>query len=143
MILGLQADCESVFAGHQTFHPRFGWIKKAFDGVQQDQHIFNREDSTVLLGVGKNMVEAIKFWGLAFKVIEKVSHLGKKRIRTLNQLILALLFLILQPGLIHIWKIQALCGFFTGNHYLHRQYYPCGESFLMNMQQLNLREQSF
>lgn len=77
--MGLQSDCESVFAGHQTFHPRFGWIKKAFDGVQQDRHIFNREDSTVLLGVGKNMVEAIKFWGIAFKVIEKVSQPGKKR----------------------------------------------------------------
>jgi hypothetical protein len=77
--LGLQSDCEPVFAGHQTFHPRFGWVKKAFDGVQQDQHIFNREDSTVLLGVGKNMVEAIKFWGLAFKVIEKISSVTKKK----------------------------------------------------------------
>lgn len=77
--MGLQSDCESVFAGHQTFHPRFGWIKKAFDGVQQDQNIFAREDSTVLLGVGKNMVEAIKYWGLGFKVIEKVSHVGKKK----------------------------------------------------------------
>jgi hypothetical protein len=37
-----------VFAGHQTFHPRFGWIKKAFDGVGQDRNIFSREDSTVL-----------------------------------------------------------------------------------------------
>jgi Protein of unknown function (DUF4007) len=77
--LGLQTDCESIFAGHQTFHPRFGWIKKAFDGVQKDQLIFNREDATVLLGVGKNMVEAIKFWGLAFKVIEKVALPGKKK----------------------------------------------------------------
>lgn len=65
--MGLQSDCESVFAGHQTFHPRFGWIKKAFDGVQRDQHIFSREDATVLLGVGKNMIEAIKFWGLALR----------------------------------------------------------------------------
>ena len=77
--MGLQSDCESIFAGHQTFHPRFGWIKKAFDGVQFDQGIFNREDSTVLLGVGKNMVDAIKFWGLALKVIQKISHVGKKR----------------------------------------------------------------
>jgi len=78
-IMGLQSDCEPVFSGHQTFHPRFGWIKKAFDGVVNDKHIFNREDSTVLLGVGKNMVEAIKFWGLAFKVIERVPSVSKKR----------------------------------------------------------------
>jgi hypothetical protein len=77
--LGLQTDCESVFAGHQTFHPRFGWVKKGFDGVREDRNVFSREDSTVRLGVGKNMVEAIKFWGVAFKVIEKVSHPGKKK----------------------------------------------------------------
>ena len=77
--MGLQTDCESVFAGHQTFHPRFGWVKKGFDGVREDRNVFSREDSTVRLGVGKNMVEAIKFWGVAFKVIEKVSHPGKKK----------------------------------------------------------------
>ena len=77
--MGLQTDCEAVFAGHQTFHPRFGWIKKGFDGVREDRNVFSREDSTVRLGVGKNMVEAIKFWGVAFKVIEKVSHPGKKK----------------------------------------------------------------
>ncbi len=77
--MGLQSDCDPIFAGHQTFHPRFGWVKKAFDGAQKDKHIFNREDATVLLGVGKNMVEAIKFWGLAFKVVEKVTRAGKKK----------------------------------------------------------------
>ena len=77
--MGLQTDCESVFAGHQTFHTRFGWVKKGFDGVREDRNVFSREDSTVRLGVGKNMVEAIKFWGVAFKVIEKVSHPGKKK----------------------------------------------------------------
>lgn len=77
--MGLQADSEPVFAGHQTFHPRFGWVKKAFDGVDRDPQIFNREDATVLLGVGKNMVDAIKFWGLALRVIGKVSAPGKKR----------------------------------------------------------------
>ena len=77
--MGLQNDCVSVFAGHQTFHPRFGWVKKAFDGSKNDPEIFNREDATVLLGVGKNMVNAIRFWGLALKVIKRTAAPGVKR----------------------------------------------------------------
>jgi hypothetical protein len=77
--VGLQTDCESIFAGHQTFHPRFGWVKKAFDGANTDPQIFNREDATVRLGVGKNMVDAIRFWGLALKVIKRTAASGAKR----------------------------------------------------------------
>jgi len=77
--MGLQNDCVPIFAGHQTFHPRFGWIKKAFDGAQNDPEIFTREDATVRLGVGKNMVEAIRFWGLALKVIKRAAAPGVKR----------------------------------------------------------------
>jgi hypothetical protein len=75
----LQFDAKPVFAGHQTFHPRFGWIKKAFDSADNDPLIFNREDATVVLGVGKNMVEAIRFWGTAFKVITAVQNPDSKR----------------------------------------------------------------
>jgi len=75
----LQFDAKPVFAGHQTFHPRFGWIKKAFDSADNDPLVFNREDATVVLGVGKNMVEAIRFWGTAFKVITAVQNPDSKR----------------------------------------------------------------
>jgi hypothetical protein len=61
-----------MFAGHQTFHPRFGWLKKGFDAVSIDPEIFSRENAPVLLGVGKNMVEAIRFWCQAFKVITPI-----------------------------------------------------------------------
>ena len=77
--MGLQTDCEPIFAGHQTFHPRFGWIKKAFDGITSDPKAFLSEEATVSLGVGKNMVEAIKFWGQAFRVIGKSPNSKKKR----------------------------------------------------------------
>jgi hypothetical protein len=68
-----------IFVGHQTFHPRFGWVKKAFDGANTDPEIFNRKDATVRLGVGKNMVDAIRFWGLALKVIKRTAVSGSKK----------------------------------------------------------------
>lgn len=69
--MSFQDSCNPTFAAHQTFHPRFGWLKKAVDRVAVDSRVFNREDATLQLGVGKNMVEAIKFWGLATKLIQE------------------------------------------------------------------------
>jgi hypothetical protein len=56
------------FSRHETFHPRFGWLKKGYDGSKNDTDVFNKEDATVILGVGKNMVRAIRYWSNAFKV---------------------------------------------------------------------------
>lgn len=59
-----------MFARHETFHPRYGWFRKAYSFVDADPQVFSREDAPVRLGVGKNMVRAIRFWGLAAKLIE-------------------------------------------------------------------------
>lgn len=63
------AACSPVFARHETFHPRYGWVKKALDAAGRSSNIFNADDAVVDLGVGKNMVRSIKFWGLAYQVI--------------------------------------------------------------------------
>ena len=59
-----------TFARHETFHPRYLWLKKAYDGVSTDPLAFRQKDAIVKFGVGKNMVNAIKFWSLAFKITE-------------------------------------------------------------------------
>ena len=61
---------EPIFARHETFHPRYLWLKKAYDGVSRDPLAFRSKDAIVRFGVGKNMVNAIKFWSLAFKITE-------------------------------------------------------------------------
>jgi len=61
----------AVFARHETFHPRFGWLKKGYDLAVKDPGIFLREDAPVRLGVGKNMVRSIRYWCGAFKVLEE------------------------------------------------------------------------
>jgi len=60
----------NVFARHETFHPRFGWLKKGLDRAAQDPQVFLREDAPVRLGVGKNMVRSIRYWCSAFKLLE-------------------------------------------------------------------------
>jgi Protein of unknown function (DUF4007) len=61
---------QAIFARHETFHPRFGWLKKGFDRAMDNPGIFLEEDATVRLGVGKNMVRAIRYWCAAFKLLE-------------------------------------------------------------------------
>lgn len=64
------SEATPVFARHETFHPRFGWLKKGFDRASQDSSVFLREDATVRLGVGKNMVRSIRYWCEAFKLLD-------------------------------------------------------------------------
>lgn len=59
-----------IFARHETFHPRFGWLKKGFDGVCGDPNIFLAEDAHIQLGVGKNMAKSIRYWCKAFKLTD-------------------------------------------------------------------------
>lgn len=65
-----EGGAKHSFARHETFHPRFGWLKKGFDAVAEDNEIFLRPDAHIRLGVGKNMAAAIRYWCSAYKVIE-------------------------------------------------------------------------
>lgn len=68
-----------MFARHETFHPRFGWLKKGFDAAVKDSGIFRSEDAPVRLGVGKNMASSIRYWCSAFKLLsdDSPSDFGK------------------------------------------------------------------
>jgi hypothetical protein len=50
-----------TFSGHETFQCRHLWLKKGYDFISNG-HSFLDEDAVLELGVGKNMVAAIRFW---------------------------------------------------------------------------------
>src|SRR4051794_26660078 len=54
-----------TFSGHETFPFRYGWLKKGVDAARNDRACFTSERAMVDLGVGKNMVQSIKYWGIA------------------------------------------------------------------------------
>ncbi|BAV07718.1 Protein of unknown function [Filimonas lacunae] len=58
-----------TFSGHDSFPCRQLWLKKGYDYVQE-QRSFNDEEAVVKLGVGKNMVSAIRYWMKAFNIID-------------------------------------------------------------------------
>jgi hypothetical protein len=62
-----------LLSGHETFHCRTFWLKKGYDFVQH-KHKFTEDTAVVELGVGKNMVRAIKYWLTVFNIIDKNEH---------------------------------------------------------------------
>jgi len=63
-----------TFSGHETFYCRYLWLKKGYDFVKK-KGSFRDDSATVNLGVGKNMVNSIRFWLQAFGLIDKKSSL--------------------------------------------------------------------
>lgn len=59
------------FGRHESFPLRFGWIAKGLAALRRDPEIFTRDDATVDLGVGKNMVSSIRYWLQAAQVVER------------------------------------------------------------------------
>jgi hypothetical protein len=59
-----------TFSGHESFYCKSLWLKKGYDFLQSGND-FNAEDAVVSLGVGKNMVAAIRYWLRAFGLLEE------------------------------------------------------------------------
>ena len=74
------------FSGHGTFPCRYTWLPKAVIALKNKPDLFSDvDDAMVDLGVGKQMVRAIRFWVEAAKVAAKkgkndfeVTPLGEK-----------------------------------------------------------------
>lgn len=67
----MKSQVKYKFSGHETFPFRYTWLPKAVKTVKNNPKIFSDEDyAMVSLGVGKNMVRAIRFWAEASGIIK-------------------------------------------------------------------------
>jgi hypothetical protein len=55
-------------------------LKKGYDMALEDSGIFLSKDATTVLGVGKNMVRAIRYWSLAYKTLIEVRREDNARL---------------------------------------------------------------
>ena len=58
-----------AFGRHETFALRYSWLSKGFHALQDKPTVFDDDDAVVDLGVGRNMVSAIRYWLRASKLI--------------------------------------------------------------------------
>lgn len=50
------------FGRHGSFLMKYSWLPKGFWAMEEDAGVFAADDATVRLGVGKNMVDSIRYW---------------------------------------------------------------------------------
>lgn len=62
---------QMLFAGHETFHLRDGWLHKGMNAVRSNPMIFADPFATDELGVGRNMVNSIRYWLTALELAEE------------------------------------------------------------------------
>ena len=62
-----------TFGRHETFPLRYSWLTKGVQEFDKDPSIFTSKDNdaTVKLGVGKNMVNSIRYWLLATQILRQ------------------------------------------------------------------------
>ncbi len=63
-----------IFSGHDSFQCRHLWLKKGYDFVKSGKS-FAADEAVVHLGVGKNMVTAVRHWMRAFDLLDEKDQL--------------------------------------------------------------------
>lgn len=58
------------FSGHESFICKQFWLKKTFD-FSQAGRCFTDDAAVIDLGVGKNMVASLRYWGRAFGILDE------------------------------------------------------------------------
>ncbi len=66
-------------SGHETFTLKYGWVKKIVDEVEKTQNedikltknLFSDPSSIIKFGVGKNMINSLKYWAIYTGLINK------------------------------------------------------------------------
>ena len=61
------------FAAHQTFYLKTSWIHKGLVAISKDPKLLYRESAVEELGMGKNMVESLRYWLEATQLANKVN----------------------------------------------------------------------
>jgi hypothetical protein len=133
-----KTDEKLHFAGHETFPLRYGWLKKAYDAVRDEEisgrvpgSIFNDERAIAEFGVGRNMVLSIKHWALATSVIEAEDVPGERNSRISTGPVGRLLFerggdpYLEHPGslwLLH-WMLASRPGRATAWHWAFNEFH--------------------
>lgn len=74
-----------TFSGHETFPLRYSWLPKGLRELRRDSNVFFEDDAMVRLGVGKNMVRAIRHWCTALGMAEVDGRKDIGRVTALGQ----------------------------------------------------------
>ena len=72
-----------AYARHQSFYLRDRWISKGLTSVSKNPRFFYEDDAAEQIGLGKNMLQSLRFWLNAMNLI-KEEKVNQKTVHTLS-----------------------------------------------------------
>jgi hypothetical protein len=75
-----------AFGRHETFHIRDGWLAKGIDAIGKDASSLHKVDAHHSLGVGTNMLKAIRYWIEAAGLAETKGKVAVEREMRLTEI---------------------------------------------------------
>lgn len=73
------------FAQHQSFYLRDGWLRKGMSEVKENETFFHNPEAYERIGLGKNMVQSLRYWMQACGVGYEKENKERKRVMNLTK----------------------------------------------------------
>jgi hypothetical protein len=68
------------YGQHQSFYLRDRWLNKAVRHINNDERFFYDKEAFEKIGLGKNMVQSLRYWVLATRVAEEKFNDERKKV---------------------------------------------------------------
>ncbi|MBT2679272.1 DUF4007 family protein [Bacillus sp. ISL-35] len=73
------------YGQHQSFYLRDRWLNKAIKHLIDDNRFFYDKSAFEKIGLGKNMVQSLRFWTVATKVVEETINQDRKKTYSITE----------------------------------------------------------
>lgn len=73
----ISQNIRPTMSGHDTFPIKYGWISKTYAQVKHDSsvsNVFSQDSAIADFGVGKNMLNALRYWSVQTAMLVKQSN---------------------------------------------------------------------
>jgi len=74
------------YGQHQSFYLRDRWLNKAIRHLEIDERFFYDKEAFEKIGLGKNMVQSLRYWVVATGVVEEVFNEDRKKVHKITEL---------------------------------------------------------
>lgn len=68
------------YGQHQSFYLRDRWLNKGIKNIKEDSRFFYDKEAFEKIGLGKNMVQSLRYWVLATRVAEEQFNSERKKV---------------------------------------------------------------
>jgi hypothetical protein len=62
---------KTSFGRNETFGLRYGWLPKGYNAFRENKNIFTEQSACSELGLGKNMVQSMRYWLYAYSIMDQ------------------------------------------------------------------------